>query len=253
MTTSPERIGGLHVEVWGSGEPVVLVHGSLATGADEWEAQRPLSELGYRLLVPDRRGYGSSPTVDGEDYLVDAGDISALLGDGAHLVGHSYGGLGAMYAAAHNPEATRSLTLLEAPVPSIVPDHAGARELDDAVRGMWGSDLPDREWVRMFLAAVGTDPNELSEDLLTAATTLVPVFRSGRPYFDATPPVGAIAAAAFPKLVVSGGHDEGWEAMCRVLAGRIGAEHAVIEGAGHEIQFTGKPLNQRLAALWQRG
>lgn len=250
MTTSPERIG-LHVEVWGNGEPVVLVHGSLATGADEWEAQRPLAERGYRLLVPDRRGYGSSPTVHGEDYLVDADDIMTLMGEGAHLVGHSYGGLGAMYAAAQNPEATHSLTLLEAPVSSIVPSHAAVRELDDAVRGMWGSDLNDGEWVRHFLAAVGTDPNELSDDLLTAATTLVPVFRSGRPYFEATPPVSAIAAAAFPKLVVSGGHDEGWEEMCRVLAGRIGAEHAVIEGAGHEIQFTGAPLNERLQALWQ--
>jgi pimeloyl-ACP methyl ester carboxylesterase len=252
MTISPEWVAGLHVEVWGSGEPVVLVHGSLATGADEWEAQRPLTEFGYRLLVPDRRGYGSSPTVDGEDYLADADDIVALMGDGAHLVGHSYGGLGAMFAAARNPGATRSLTLLEAPVSSIVPDHAGVRELDDSVRALWHSEVSDDAWVRRFLGAVGTDPNELPDELLAAATELVPVFRGGRPYFEATPPVDAIAIATFPKLVVSGGHDEGWEAMCRELADRIGAEHAVIEGAGHEIQFTGTPLNERLLALWQR-
>lgn len=251
MTISTEWVDGLHVEVWGTGEPVVLVHGSLATGTDEWEAQRPLAEFGYQLLVPDRRGYGSSATVDGEDYLVDADDIVTLMGDGAHLVGHSYGGLGAMFAAARNPEATRSLTLLEAPVASIVPDHPGVRALDDAIRAMWGSDVSDHAWVRRFLATVGTDPNELPEELLTAATDLVPVFRSGRPYFDATPPVDAIAAAMFPKLVVSGGHDDGWDEMCRVLAGRIGADHAVIEGAGHEIQFTGAPLNERLVALWQ--
>ena len=142
MTTQMER-SGLHVDVWGTGEPVVLVHGSLAIGTDEWEAQQPLTEFGYQLLVPDRRGYGSSPASDGEDYLVDADDIVTLLGDGAHLVGHSYGGLGAIYAAARNPEATRSLTLLEAPVSSIVPDHAGFRELDDAIRAMWHSDQSD--------------------------------------------------------------------------------------------------------------
>jgi len=253
MTSSPAPVSELHVEVWGAGEPVVLVHGSLATGADEWQAQRPLTEFGYQLVVPDRRGYGSSPTAAGEDYIVDADDIVSLLGGGAHLVGHSYGGLGAMFAAARNPEACRSLTLLEAPVSSIVPDHPEVRAFDDAVRAMWQSDLSDADWVRGFLATVGTDPDELSEELLSAATELVPVFRSGRPYFDAMPPIDVIAAAAFPKLVVSGGHDDGWEAMCGALAERIGAEHAVVEGAGHEIQFTGDPLNERLVALWQRG
>ena len=86
----------LFVEVWGSGERVVLVHGSLATGADEWQAQRPLADEAFRLLVPDRRGYGRSPMAHGEDFLVDADDIADLMGNGSHLVGHSYGGLGVM-------------------------------------------------------------------------------------------------------------------------------------------------------------
>ena len=115
-TDSPTRThSGLHVEEWGSGTPVVLVHGSLATGAEEWEAQRPLATEGFRLIVPDRRGYGASPAATGEDYLADADDIVELMGDGAHLVGHSYGGLGVLFAAARRPEATKSLTLLEAP------------------------------------------------------------------------------------------------------------------------------------------
>ncbi len=33
----------LFVDSWGSGVPVVLVHGSLAIGAEEWQAQRPLA------------------------------------------------------------------------------------------------------------------------------------------------------------------------------------------------------------------
>src|SRR5688500_20141389 len=80
---------GLFIESWGSGVPVVLVHGSLATGADEWQAQRPLADEGFRLLVPDRRGYGRSPAARGEDFLADGEDIAELMGDGAHLVGHS--------------------------------------------------------------------------------------------------------------------------------------------------------------------
>jgi hypothetical protein len=117
---------------------------------------------------------------------------------------------------------------------------------------LWATDLPDDEWVRRFLTAVGSDPRELSDELLAEATALVPVFRHGRPYFDAAPPLDVVADADFPKLVVSGGHDEGWESMCNVLAERIGAERAVIEGAGHEIQFTGPPLNDLLLAFWER-
>jgi hypothetical protein len=30
----------LFIETWGTGTPVVLVHGSLATGQEEWEMQR---------------------------------------------------------------------------------------------------------------------------------------------------------------------------------------------------------------------
>jgi pimeloyl-ACP methyl ester carboxylesterase len=103
----------LFVDSWGTGTPIVLVQGSLATGAEEWQAQRPLADEGFRLLVFDRRGYGQNPVAEGEDCLRDADDIVELMGDGAHLVGHSYGGLGAMFAAARCPDATLSLAFIE--------------------------------------------------------------------------------------------------------------------------------------------
>jgi hypothetical protein len=73
----------LFVDSWGTGTPVVLVHGSLATGGEEWHAQRPLADDGFRLLVLDRRGYGKSPVAEGEDFLSDADDIAKVMGDGA--------------------------------------------------------------------------------------------------------------------------------------------------------------------------
>jgi hypothetical protein len=39
--------------------------------------------------------------------------------------------------------------------------------------------------------------------------------------------------------------------MCAALARRIGAAHAIVEGAGHEIQFTGDPINHALLTLWR--
>jgi len=106
-------VSDLFVESWGLGARAGLVHGSLATGADEWQAQRPLADEGFQLLVLDRRGYGKSPALDGEDFVRDGEDIADLMGDSAHLVGHSYGGLGVLFAAARRPDATLSMTLLE--------------------------------------------------------------------------------------------------------------------------------------------
>jgi pimeloyl-ACP methyl ester carboxylesterase len=241
----------LYVESWGEGTPVVFSHSSLATGVEEWDAQRPLADEGFRLLVFDRRGYGHSTAADGEDFLVDGDDIAELMGDGAHLVGHSYGGLGAMFAAARRPEATKSLTLLEPAAFAVARDHPEFRALGESVRAMWDSDLPDAEWVVQFLKAVGSDPDEFPPEFLDAAVPLVPLLRRGRRFWTADLPLAELAAASFPKLVVSGGHAAAFEAMCDELADRIGAARATIEGAGHEIQFTGEPLNDAMLALWR--
>ena len=241
----------LFVRAWGAGTPVVLVHGSLATGEDEWQAQQPLTAAGFRLVVPDRRGYGGSPAADGEDFLRDAEDIAELMGDGAHLVGHSYGGLGVLFAAARRPGATLSLTVLEPGAFSLGQRDPAARALEDAVRGIWREDLPDDEWVIRFLELVGSDPDALPPELMAAAVPLVPVVRRGRPAWEADVPLAAIASASFPKLVVSGGHHAGFEAICDDLSARIGGRRMVIAGAGHEVQFTGPPLNEALLALWR--
>jgi pimeloyl-ACP methyl ester carboxylesterase len=244
-------VSELFVDSWGSGVPVVLVHGSLATGADEWQAQRPLADQGFRLLVPDRRGYGRSPVAQGEDFLADADDVAELMGDGAHLVGHSYGGLAVLFAAARRPDATLSLTLLEPAAFSLGQHHQAARTLVAEVRRLWDQHLPDQDWVVRFLRAVGSDPDALSPELIAAAVPLVPVLRRGRPIWEPGLPLAALKSAAFAKLVVSGGHSAGFDAVCDELAELIGASRMAIEGAGHEIQFTGTPLNEALLALWR--
>jgi pimeloyl-ACP methyl ester carboxylesterase len=242
----------LFIQSWGAGTPVVLVHGSLATGTDEWQAQRPLADEGCRLLIFDRRGYGASPVVEGEDFLRDAEDIAELMGDGAHLVGHSYGGLGALCAAARRPEATLSLALLEPGAFALGQHHAAARALVDHIRRIWDQDLPDEDWVVRFLKGVGSDPDMLPPELISAAVPLVPVLRHGRPPWSPELPLAELASSPFPKLVVSGGHSAGFDAICDDLAEQIGASRTVIAGAGHEVQFAGPPVNDALLALWRR-
>jgi pimeloyl-ACP methyl ester carboxylesterase len=242
----------IFVEVWGAGTPIVLVHGSLATGVEEWQAQRPLADQGYRLLVLDRRGYGRSPMVQGEDFLRDAEDIVEVMGNGAHLVGHSYGGLGALYAAARRPEETLSLTLLEPGAFALGQRNPAGQTLVREVRRIWNEQLPDQEWVLRFLQAVGTDAAALPPEVAAALVSLTPVVRRGRPAWQTELPLAELATARFPKLVVSGGHSAGFEAICDDLAEQIDASRAVIKGAGHEVQFTGPPLNDTLRALWRR-
>ena len=239
-------------ESWGTGTNVVLVHGSLATGAEEWQEQRPLAQDGFRLVVVDRRGYGRSPAADGEDFLRDAADVAALMGDAAHLVGHSYGGLGALFAAARRPEATLSLTLLEPGTFALAQRNPAAQALVQEVRSIWDEQLPDEEWVIRFLRSVGTDPDALPPEVAAALVPLTPLVRRGRPIWQTELPLAELAAATFPKLVVSGGHSAGFEAICDDLAEQIGASRAVIEGAGHEVQFTGPSLNKALVTLWRR-
>jgi pimeloyl-ACP methyl ester carboxylesterase len=102
----------------GAGRPVILVHGTAATG-DQWQSLAAHLAPRYRVVVPDLPGNGGSglPTTgagSGLEVHVDA--IRALVahcGEPAHLVGHSFGAAVALSAAVAQPRAMASLTVIE--------------------------------------------------------------------------------------------------------------------------------------------
>lgn len=239
-------------EAWGTGERVVLVHGSFATGPLEWAGQRTLADAGYQLVVPTRRAYRPEHAGEGEDFLVDSQDIAELLGDGAHLVGHSYGGLSAMLAAAARPDAVRSLVLAEPPVFGAAPGHGDVARLQGLLQDVFAHQQSDREFVEEFLSAVGTPVGELPPELVDALAAMAPAVRRGRPAWDARVPADRLVAAPFPVLVISGGHHPAFTAMCNALARELGAQHRTVEGAGHEMQLVPEEFNAALLALWDR-
>lgn len=109
----------LHVTRWGdTGPTVVMVHGSAQgshVGGDRhFSKQEDLAAQGWQVVLPDRPGHGQSPDPGRpDDADLDGALVAELLGDQAHLVGHSFGGAVALAAAAQRPEAVRSLTLIE--------------------------------------------------------------------------------------------------------------------------------------------
>jgi non-heme chloroperoxidase len=86
----------LYYEDYGSGRPVVLIHGYPLSGR-AWDQQVPvLLEDGHRVITYDRRGFGqSSQPASGYDYDTMAGDLRTLLDTldlrDVTLVGHSMG------------------------------------------------------------------------------------------------------------------------------------------------------------------
>lgn len=242
----------LDVQEWGRGVPAVLVHGSLTTGEENWEGQRPLASAGYRLVVPNRRGYGDSPNAGGEDFLRDGEDIAGLLGDPAHLVGHSYGGLVALVAAHRRPEGVLSLTLIEPPVFGLCSEHPAVASLVVEARDLWAQvELTDRQFLEAFLRLVGESPDDVPEEMLDAWTHRIPLVRRSRTPWEAQIPLDRAASSPVPTLVISGDHHPAFNAVCEELTRRLDARSIAIPGAGHEVQMMTEPCNRALLEHWR--
>lgn len=102
----------------GSGEPVILLHGSGSSSA-QWRGLAERLSARYRVFAPDFFGYGGSADWPGPKafYLeCEAEIVRALLMRAdrrVHLVGHSYGGAVALHVARSCSDSLRSLTLIE--------------------------------------------------------------------------------------------------------------------------------------------
>src|SRR5215218_4992993 len=93
---------------------VVLVHGSGGNARSAWASVQPLAAR-FTLVAPDRGGYPPGPPLERIDFEQQAEELGPLLENGAHLVGHSYGGVIALLMAARHRELVRSLAVSEPP------------------------------------------------------------------------------------------------------------------------------------------
>ncbi|GGF14567.1 alpha/beta fold hydrolase [Hymenobacter cavernae] len=120
----------LHVVQCGpsDGPLVILLHGF----PDFWYGWRhqiePLAAAGYRVWVPDQRGYNlSDKPLRIREYTLPtlANDIVGLIDaagrEQASLIGHDWGGIVAWYLATYHDTRIRNTSILNVPHPAVLP------------------------------------------------------------------------------------------------------------------------------------
>lgn len=120
----------LHAAVAGpeDGELVVLLHGFPEFSYGFHHQMEELAASGYRVVVPDQRGYHLSDKPEQiEDYTINklsddiAGLIEAFGETSAIVIGHDWGGAVAWHLAASKPEYVKKLIAINIPHPTAMP------------------------------------------------------------------------------------------------------------------------------------
>ena len=121
MSSGYAEVNGikLYHEIYGQGEPLVLIHGGLTT-IDEMQGWvQPLAEK-RRVIAVEMQGHGRTADTDRPMSFATMGDDIAALLDHlkipkADLVGHSFGGATAIRAAIQHPGKVRRLVVISSP------------------------------------------------------------------------------------------------------------------------------------------
>ena len=227
--------------------PVLLVPGYTGSKEDFLPVLGPLARAGHRAVAIDLRGQYESPGPDDPAaYTLDAlaKDVSEVLADlaggdpgGAHLVGHSFGGLvtrAAVIAGTRprshvlvgsGPGAIGGRRAQVVPLLLQVAEESGVTALADAVAELEKSDPR--------MAGVPPEVTDfLRERWVRASPTGLRVM--GDILLSAPDEVDALAQAGVRTLVVHGEADDAWTpAEQQQMAERLGADHVVIAGSVH--------------------
>lgn len=116
----------IEYEVRGSGDPLLLIHGSILADGFFPLLTEPDIANHYRVISYHRRGFAGSSRVNPpftiEQQAADSHALLQHLGIArAHVAGHSYGAAIAMQLALGAPTVVQSLTLLEPPLVGSIP------------------------------------------------------------------------------------------------------------------------------------
>jgi pimeloyl-ACP methyl ester carboxylesterase len=254
QTLSSEEAAKLPINLtrWGhSNFRMIIIHGgvqgNLGGGPATFAKQEALAQQGWQIILPDRPGFGKSPSRGPDDMEADAVWISTLL-DGVVLVGHSFGGAEALLAAAQRPQGVRALVLIEPALHELLPRSEFLEKDDEARRDFLNfgeASLATKSpaeyalTIARFLGA-GTDVKATLESNPDSANSLgCAVLRTRR-----APPemlrkaAQIVAQAKIHVLIISGGWSPTFDAIGALGAKLTGGEHVIVPSSNHFPQLT---------------
>ncbi len=251
------QLDAIHVSRWGSTGPrVVMIHGGAqgtsSAGHRNYRDQEILGSQGWQLIVPDRPGHGESPNPGRpDDAEADGAWVAELLGDGAHLVGHSFGGLVALAATALRPEAVKSLTLIE---PALLKVATSAPAVRKMVMGMaaalilpWSAKTKALKVMKILGIP---DEFALSKDDLSSLGSSLKNAKLP-PKQQMNDWLANVREAKIPFQIISGS-SAGFQAVGKISAAKGGGTHVISPINHHFPQWNGAPFNKLLTDFWKQ-
>jgi pimeloyl-ACP methyl ester carboxylesterase len=250
-----ESINGvkIFIEEFGSGEPLVLVHGSWVDHM-EWPFVVPGLASRFRVVVYDRRGHGQSERLPTQGSIrEDVADLAAIIeraGAPAHVLGSSMGASVSLRLAAERPGLFRTLNVHEPPLFDLLRDDSQTRlmalELDagifPVVNALVAGNTEEgaRLFVEMFLGPGVWDaflPDDAKRTLINNAPTFLDEVRDPEALAIDT---NALARFSRPTLLTGGSESSPFFApvLDKLAAVLPTAARKTFAGAGHMPHFT---------------
>jgi 3-oxoadipate enol-lactonase len=232
--------GRLRYATTGAGEPVVLIHG-MGLDAAMWDPQWPALQQEFRAIRYDVRGFGGSTLPTGsyshsDDLL---GLLDYLHARPAHVVGLSMGGRLALRFALDQPDAVKSLTLIDPALEGFSWSEAWTGKMKEIVAAARHGDT--RAAKQLWLAHELFAPARRDPQIAAALAAMVERYsawhwRNADPLRKEAPQaIDLLTTMICPTLVIVGELDLlDFKAIAECLAAQIPqAELRTIAGAGH--------------------
>lgn len=164
------RMTSLNFKLYGTGEPLLVLHGLFGT-LDNWQTIGKQLAEHYAVYLIDQRNHGRSPHLVGMNYSLMASDLANFMQehylDKAHVLGHSMGGKTAMQFAFDFPDRLNKLIVVDMAPKKYVGGH---EEILAALRQLPIMELENRKDADQQLHQLGIESFGVRQFLLKNLT-----------------------------------------------------------------------------------